>query len=59
MCPGGFALAALKGDQLSLHAKLFTDDYARKAEGVETGTDPVAVGIALADRLLAELRAQP
>ena len=50
---------ALTGYTISLHAKLFTDDYARKAEGVERGTDPVKVGIALADRLLASLGTPP
>ena len=40
---------------ISLHAKLFTDDYQRKAEATETGSDSVALGIAVADRLLAEL----
>lgn len=50
------ALAHLEGSTIHLHAKLFTDDYARSAEGVEQGDDPVAVGISLADRLLAELK---
>jgi hydroxymethylbilane synthase len=53
------ALATLRADTISLHAKLFTDDYARKAEGMESGTDPEAIGIALADRLLAELGTRP
>jgi hydroxymethylbilane synthase len=50
------ALASIAGAAIRLHAQLFTDDYARKAEGVHTGTDPVAVGNALADQLLADLR---
>jgi len=50
------ALAHLDGTTICLHAKLFTDDYTRNAEGVEQGDDPVAVGISLADRLLAELK---
>lgn len=50
------ALASLKDSRIHLHAKIFTDDYTRKAEGVETGTDPVAIGAALADRLMTTLK---
>jgi hydroxymethylbilane synthase len=50
------ALAKVTGPTIRLHAKLFSDDFSRKAEGVKTGTDPLAIGTALADRLLAELR---
>ncbi len=53
------ALATLKDGAIRLHAKLYTDDYRRKAEGVETGSEPVAVGTALADRLLTMLGAGP
>jgi hydroxymethylbilane synthase len=49
------ALATVDGEQVSLHAKLFSDDYARMVEGTESGTDSKTVGIALADRLLAKL----
>ncbi|HVP11106.1 MAG TPA: hydroxymethylbilane synthase [Phycisphaerae bacterium] len=52
------ALATIVRKEITLHAKLFTNDYARKAEGVEGGTDPAAVGEDLADRLLAELKEQ-
>jgi len=50
------ALARVDGERVSLHARLFTDDYAHVAEGVEVGTEPQAVGVALADRLMAELK---
>jgi hydroxymethylbilane synthase len=50
------ALATVAADEkIALHAKLYTDDYKRKAEGTETGSDPVAVGVTLADRLLKAL----
>jgi hydroxymethylbilane synthase len=49
------ALAAVDGERIRLHAKLFTDDYARKADGVLEGTDPADVGVSLADQLRAEL----
>ncbi len=50
------ALATVDGQTVSLHARLFSDDYARFTDGTESGPDPQAVGIALADRLMAELR---
>ncbi len=50
------ALAQTTDDDVTLRARLFTDDYARFAEGTEIGRDPVAVGVALADRLLEELQ---
>jgi hydroxymethylbilane synthase len=53
------ALATITAGRITLHAKLFTDDYSRKAEGIEQGSDPVAIGVALADRLLAELKGRP
>lgn len=49
------ALASLDGDLIALHAQLFNDDGSRLADGVETGTDPAAVGEALAKRLLQAL----
>jgi hydroxymethylbilane synthase len=52
------ALATVDGNHVSLHARLFSDDYAQVVEGTESGDDPNAVGIALADRLLSELRAK-
>lgn len=52
--PAG-ALATLSGDAISLHAQLFTDDGERMVEGTETGTDPEAVGLAIAKRLKQEL----
>ena len=53
------ALATIAEERVSLHARLFSDDYAKVAEGRESGTDPTAVGHALADRLLSELKDQP
>jgi len=50
------ATATVHADTVSLHGQLFSDDHARMAEGVELGPDPVAVGTALARRLMAELR---
>lgn len=50
------AYATLRGGTITLRAKLFTDDYARVAEGEEAGTAPFDVANALADRLAAELR---
>jgi hydroxymethylbilane synthase len=50
------ALATVQDDEIRLHAKLFSDDYAAKAEDVETGRDPIEVGTCLAERLLAMLR---
>jgi hydroxymethylbilane synthase len=52
------ALAAILGDMVTLCGKLFSDDYKIGVESVETGTDPKAVGEALADRMLAELRSK-
>jgi hydroxymethylbilane synthase len=48
--PAG-ALARVDGETLTLQARLFSEDYARCAEGVETGMDSEAVGHKLADRL--------
>ncbi|MBU0618246.1 MAG: hydroxymethylbilane synthase [Planctomycetes bacterium] len=53
------ALATVDGERVSLHARLFSDDYAKVVEGRESGTDPTAVGNELADRLLSELKDQP
>lgn len=50
------ALARATGEIVTLRARLFTDDFARFAEGSETGSDPAAVGVALADRLLEGLQ---
>ncbi len=50
------ALASVNGDCISLHAKLFTDDYKAMVEGTLEGDDPAAVGDALADQLVARLR---
>jgi len=52
--PAG-ALATLDGNSISLYAQLFTDDGERMVEGTETGTDPEAVGLAIAKRLKQEL----
>ena len=50
------ALAKVDADQITLHARLFSDDYKQVVEGLETGRDPEAAGVALADRLLRELK---
>ena len=50
------ALAKVDTDQVTLHARLFSDDYKQVVEGLETGRDPEAAGVALADRLLRELK---
>jgi hydroxymethylbilane synthase len=50
------ALALVDQDRVALHARLFSDDYARVVEDTQSGNDPQAVGCALADRLLSELR---
>lgn len=50
------ALAAVDGRAVSVHAQLFSDDGERLVEGVETGTDAQSVGLALARRLLHELK---
>lgn len=52
------ALAQVDGDTITLHAKLFSDDYRHKAEATATGTEPRQLGNTLADQLVAELRAQ-
>lgn len=49
------ALAALSGKTIALRGQLFSDDGADLAEDVEAGQDPIAVGRALAERLLARL----
>ena len=51
-------LATVDGDRITLHAKLFSDDYSVVAEGTLEGADPIAVGTELADRLIADLRNQ-
>ncbi len=56
--PAG-ALATLDGDAISLYAQLFTDDGEHMVEGTETGTDPEAVGLAIAKRLKQELESTP
>jgi hydroxymethylbilane synthase len=53
--PAG-ALAEHRGSSLSLRACLFSEDHTSCAEGQEHGTDPAAVGVALARRLLQELQ---
>jgi hydroxymethylbilane synthase len=49
------ALARITGDRITLSAQLFSDDLARMAQGIETGSDPAAVGTALARRLMNQL----
>jgi porphobilinogen deaminase len=50
------AYAQVDGATITLRVKLFTDDWSRCAEGVESGVDPIAVGTRLAERLQAELK---
>ncbi len=49
------ALAHLDGDDVVLHAKLFTDDYQRVAEATDRHVDAATLGRHLADHLLSEL----
>jgi hydroxymethylbilane synthase len=49
------ALATLNGDEVTLHAQLFSDDGVAFTEGSHTGDDPVIVGRELGLRLRAEL----
>ena len=49
------AFAHIKGEVITLHGQLFSDDGNRCVEGRESGTDPTAVGQRLAKRLLADL----
>jgi hydroxymethylbilane synthase len=54
--PAG-ALADVDGETISLHARLFSEDFARRVEGRESGADPEAIGGKLADRLRQALAA--
>jgi hydroxymethylbilane synthase len=49
------ALATVAAKSVSLHARLFSEDHSRDVDGLESGTDPTAVGAALARRLIREL----
>ena len=49
------ALATISTTSVSLHACLFSDDHSRHVDGHESGTDPMAVGVTLARRLMSEL----
>ncbi len=53
------AFASVHGEEIRLHAKLFSDDYGRKAEGTLSGNEPMALGRRLADQLARELESQP
>ncbi len=50
------ALAIVTGDQIELHAQLFSDDHRYVAEGTEVGTDPARHGAVLAQRLRHQLQ---
>ena len=50
------ALAKVDDNTVSLHGQLFSDDGDRMVEGDETGDDPDAVGVRLAERLRRELK---
>jgi hydroxymethylbilane synthase len=50
------ALAQADGDLVSLHARLFSDDYSQMVEGVEAHDDPQTAGVNLARRLMGELK---
>ena len=49
------ALAKVDGEEVTLHAQLFSDDGERMVERTETGDDPRELGLRLAKRLLADL----
>jgi len=49
------ALASLEGESIRLQGQLFDDDGLRMAEGVEFGSDPEAIGVAMARTLQADL----
>jgi hydroxymethylbilane synthase len=49
------AWATVRQGSISLHARLFNDDYSRDVQGEASGTDPVQVGIKLAHRMLHSL----
>ncbi len=52
------ALAKVDGLTVTLHAQLFDDPGERMVEGTESGDDPQAVGVRLAERLARELNAR-
>jgi hydroxymethylbilane synthase len=56
--PAG-ALARVAGEAITLRARLFSDDYARWADGSESGADPEIIGQRLADRLRQAISARP
>lgn len=49
------ALATIKGQSITLHGQLFSDDGCDLAESKETGNNPLQIGISLAERLVGEL----
>jgi len=49
------ALATIRGDTVLLQGQLFSRGYSKLAQGIQEGTDPAAVGVRLAKRLLGEL----
>jgi hydroxymethylbilane synthase len=50
------ALATVDMERISLQGQLFSGDYRHCAGGIESGTDPEAIGAGLARRLMAELQ---
>ncbi len=53
--PAG-ALATIDGSTITLKAQLFSDDGTHIVEATEIGEDPHVIGIAIAERLLDELK---
>jgi hydroxymethylbilane synthase len=53
------ALATATGEEITLRAQLFSDDHVRMVSGTAAGRDPVALGAALARRLMADLTGSP
>lgn len=51
------ALGNIDGSKVTLHGQLFDDPGIKMVEATETGDDPLKVGYALADRLVAGLKA--
>ncbi len=52
------ALATIDGSGVSLHARIFSDDYVRMAEGRAVGVDPQSIGASLGLRLKGELESE-
>ncbi len=51
------ALAHIEGNTIHLHAQLFNEDYSELYEATETGTNPVEVGLRLAEKIAGQAEA--